>query len=353
MQILKKVKTGATILKIKPLKIGNVTIETPTIMAPLAGITNLPFRLLVKEAGCGLVCSEMISANGLVFDSYKTKRMIESDGSERPLAIELFGSNPDIMAKAAIELESCGADIIDINFGCSVRKVTKTFSGSALMKDPENATAVISAVRNAISIPLTIKIRSGWDPSGDQAFEIAKIAQENGVDAIALHPRTAVQAFRGKSDWALIKKLKETLKIPVIGNGDIKTPEDALKMFDETGCDGVMIGRAAIGDPGIFTRTKSLLSGQKNVKPDIDSHFNMMERYLESNVNYMDELVACKIMRSRLGWFVKGLPGCSTFRKAATTITSEKEGKKLINDFRNYLKSDEGKEKLLKCGRFN
>lgn len=336
----------------RTLKIGPLKIETPTVMAPLAGITNLPFRLLVKEAGCGLVCSEMISANGLIYDSYKTRRMIEMHKSERPLSIQLFGSNAEIMAKAAKEIETHGADIIDINFGCSVRKVTKTFSGVALMRDSENTKAILSAVRDAVKIPLTIKIRSGWDATGDQAFEIAHIAEDSGVDAITIHPRTAVQGFRGKADWTLIKKLKQSLSIPVIGNGDVKSPEDVIKMFDETGCDGVMIGRAAIGDPGIFTRTRMLLNGEPDVKPDIDAHFDMMERYLEANVNYMDEIIACKIMRSRLGWFVKGLPGCSTFRKAATTITSEKEGKKLIREFRDWLKTDEGTEKLSKCGRF-
>ncbi len=339
-------------MKKRTLQIGNVKIETPTIMAPLAGITNLPFRLLVKEAGCGLVCSEMISASGLVYDSHRTKQMIEKHETESPLSIQLFGSKPAIMAEAANEIEAHGADIIDINFGCSVRKVTKTFSGAALMKDPENAKAVISAVRKAIKIPLTIKIRTGWNNTGDQAFEIANIAEENGVDAITVHPRTAVQGFRGKADWSIIKKIKQSLSIPVIGNGDVKTPEDVIKMFDETGCDGVMIGRAAIGDPGIFTRSKRLLNGEDAVKPDIDAHFDMMERYLEANVNYMDEIIACKIMRSRLGWFVKGLPGCSAFRKAAITISSENEGKKIIREFKSYLKTAEGKEKLLKCGRF-
>lgn len=336
----------------KILKIGNIQISPPTIMAPLAGITNLPFRLLVKEAGCGLVCSEMISANGLVFDSDKTRRMIDTDDNEKPVSIQLFGSNPEIMGMAAKILEQHGADIIDLNFGCSVKKVIKTFSGSALMKDPENAKAVISAVRNAIKIPLTIKIRSGWDNCGKQAFEIAKIAEDQGVDAITLHPRTATQGFSGKSDWSLIKKLKNVLSIPVIGNGDIKTPEDVIKMFNQTNCDGVMIGRSAIGDPGIFTRTARLLQGKPPLKPDISAHFNMMERFLEVSIAYMDELIACKIMRSRLGWFVKGLPACSSFRKAATKISSEEEGKQLIREFKSYLESDEGKEKLKRCGRF-
>ncbi len=339
-------------MKNRILNIGNVKISPPTVMAPLAGITNLPFRRIVKDAGCGLVCSEMISANGLVFESEKTRRMIDTDENERPLSIQLFGSKPEIMAEAAGLIEAHGADIIDINCGCSVKKVTKTFSGSAMMKDPENAEAVYSAVRAAIKIPLTVKIRSGWDSSGKQAFEIAKIAENCGVDAVTLHPRTASQGFRGKSDWSLIKKLKETITIPVIGNGDILSPEDGLKMFEATGCDGIMIGRAAIGDPAIFTRTKRLLMNLPPLSPDIDAHFNMMERYLEANVSYMDELVACKIMRSRLSWFVKGLPGCNNFRKEVVKITSAQEARDLIHHFRRYLKTEEGVEKLMRCDRF-
>ncbi len=336
----------------KVLNIGSVKISPPTVMAPLAGITNLPFRRIVKDAGCGLVCSEMISASGLVFDSEKTRRMIDTDENERPLSIQLFGSKPDIMAEAAVIIEAHGADIIDINCGCSVKKVTKTFSGSAMMKDPENTKAVFSAVRAAIKSPLTVKIRSGWDPSGRQASEIAKIAENTGVDAITLHPRTASQGFRGKSDWSLIKKLKEDITIPVIGNGDILTPDDAIKMFKETGCDGVMIGRAAIGDPAIFSRTKRLLLNLPPLEPDIDEHFDMMIKYLEANLNYMDELIACKIMRSRLSWFVKGLPGCNSFRKEVVKIASANEARDLIHNFRLYLKTEEGAEKLKRCNRF-
>jgi len=339
-------------LKNKVLNIGSVKISPPTVMAPLAGITNLPFRRIVKEAGCGLVCSEMISASGLVFESEKTIRMIDTDAGERPLSMQLFGSKPEIMADAAAIIEDHGADIIDINCGCSVKKVTKTFSGSAMMKDPANTEAVFAAVRAAIKIPLTVKIRSGWDSSGSQAIEIAKIAENNGLDAITLHPRTASQAFQGKSDWSLIKRLKETVSIPVIGNGDILTPQDAIKMFDETGCDGIMIGRAAIGDPAIFTRTKRLLMDLPTLKPDIDEHFNMMVRYLDANVSYMDEHIACKIMRSRLSWFVKGLPGCNAFRKAVVKITTADEARNLIDGFRHFLKTDEGMEQLKRCARF-
>lgn len=339
-------------MTMKPLKIGPVTIDPPTVMAPLAGITNLPFRLMVKEANCGLVCSEMISSNGLVYNSGKTRKMIESDPSEKPLSVQLFGSKPDLMAEAATMIEDSGADIIDINFGCSVKKVLKTGSGSALMKTPETAEAILKAVRKAITIPLTIKIRSGWDTTGRQAFDIAKLAEHCGVDAIALHPRTATQGFGGTSDWNLIAELKKRVSIPVIGNGDIKAPEDAMRMFDETACDGVMIGRAAIGDPDLFERTARLISGEAPIRPDINKHFDMMEHYLEETVRYLGEEVACKMMRSRLGWFVKGIPGCSTFRNSAVHISSHGEALDLIKGFRNYFETVEGIEKLGKSDRF-
>ena len=241
------------------MNIGNVRVDNPTVLAPLAGITNLPLRLLAKEAGCGLVCSEMISSNGLVHQSEKTHRLMDSPPEEKPFSVQIFGADPGIMAEAAQIVAASGADIVDINFGCSVKKVLKTGSGSALMKRPGLAREVLSAIRKAVSIPVTIKIRSGWDRSGAQALEIAGIAEDCGVDAIAVHPRTAAQGFRGKADWKIIAAVKKQAGIPVLGNGDIQIPEDALKMFAQTGCDGVMIGRAAIGNPWIFNNMTILI----------------------------------------------------------------------------------------------
>ncbi|MDM8514624.1 tRNA dihydrouridine synthase DusB [Desulfobacterales bacterium HSG16] len=302
------------------MKIGSVTIDNHTVMAPLAGITNLPFRLLVKKSGCGLVCTEMISAHGLFYDSRKTFKMLESDPFEKPVSVQIFGSDPEIMAGAAVIAASCGADILDVNFGCSVRKILKTGSGSALMKNPGQASALLSAIRKAISIPLTIKIRSGWDASGNQAVEIAKIAESCGVDAIAVHPRTATQGFRGKADWSIIEAVKKEVNIPVIGNGDIENPEDALKMTAMTGCDGVMVGRAAIGKPWIFSRILSLSRGEVCEQEDFSLHFKAMIRYLDASVKYIGEVHACRMMRSRLGWFVKGLPCSSRFRESIKRI---------------------------------
>ncbi|MCB2149737.1 MAG: tRNA dihydrouridine synthase DusB, partial [Deltaproteobacteria bacterium] len=229
------------------MKIGSVETDNFTVLAPLAGITNLPLRLLAKRAGCGLVCSEMISSNGLVYGSGKTEQLLESIPEEKPLSVQLFGSNPQIMADAARIVQDSGADIVDINFGCSVKKILKSNSGAALMKDPPLANRILESVRKAVSIPVTIKIRSGWEPSGKQAMEIALLAEGCGVDAITVHPRTATQGFRGEADWSIIAAVKKALAIPVIGNGDVTSPEDALRMLNETGCDGVMVGRAAIG----------------------------------------------------------------------------------------------------------
>jgi nifR3 family TIM-barrel protein len=228
------------------MKIGSLALDNITILAPLAGITSLPFRILAKEAGCALVCSEMISANGLVRGSKKTMQMLCSLPQEKPLSVQIFGSDPAVMAEAAQIVESSGANLIDINFGCSVKKVVKTGAGVALMQQLDNAALIIKAVRKAVDIPLTIKIRTGWDSSGKQALKLSRLAEECGVDAIAVHPRTASQGFRGKADWSIITAIKRAVAIPVIGNGDIVTAKDAVEMQRITGCNAIMIGRAAI-----------------------------------------------------------------------------------------------------------
>ena len=321
------------------MKIGSVKLDNITIMAPLAGITNLPFRLLVKEAGAALVCSEMVSANGLVHKSRKTEQLLDSLSVEKPLSVQIFGSDPAIMAEAALMVEFGGADIIDINFGCSVKKILKTGSGAALMKDPEKAKAVITAVRREVKIPLTIKIRSGWNKSGKDALKIAEIAQESGVDAITVHPRTATQGFGGYADWQVIADIKKNVLIPVIGNGDILYPDDALRMLKETGCDAVMIGRAAIGHPLIFKQILALLKGDL-CEINLALRFAVMIKYLKNSVEHFGEKHACRMMRSRLGWFVKGLPGSSRFRKSINRISSEGEALSLIKSYMKLLQDD-------------
>ncbi len=319
------------------LKIGTLTLKNNVILAPLAGITNLPFRLLAKKAGCGLVCSEMVSSHGLVHKSVKTARLLDSVPREKPLSVQIFGADPAIMAEAATVVADSGADILDINFGCSVRKVVKTGAGAALMGTPEKSRDLLQAVRRAIRIPLTIKIRSGWDASGDQALHIARMAEDCGVDAVAVHPRTAKQLFAGKADWSIIASVKKALSIPVIGNGDIFSARDALDMISETGCDGVMIGRKAIGYPGIFSQILAAQNGMACAIDDPGDRFEVMIEYLKSSVGYLGEASACRMMRSRLGWFAKEMPNSSHFRESIKHLSSEKEGLELIRAYQDSL----------------
>ncbi len=327
------------------MNIGGIILDNPTIMAPLAGITNLPFRMLVKNAGCGLVCSEMISSNGLVHKSAKTFNMLNSPLEEKPLSVQIFGTDPVIMAEAASMAEESGADILDINFGCSVKKVTKTGAGAELMREPEKSEMLLKTVRKSIEIPLTIKIRTGWNRTGDQAFRLAEIAEASGVDAITMHPRTAGQGFTGTADWAMIAELKKRVSIPVIGNGDIVCAEDALKMLQETGCDAIMIGRAAMGNPSIFSGVNALLLGNEVPAFNLVDHFDMIIRYLRFSVEYLGEKHACYIMRSRLGWFVKGLRYSSRFRESIKHISTEDEALGLIKDYMAFLVDSPDRDK--------
>ncbi len=319
------------------MNIGSLTLKNNTILAPLAGITNLPFRLLVKECGCGLVCSEMVSSNGLVYQSKKTYKYLDSNPLEKPLSVQIFGSIPEIMAEAAVIVEESGADILDINFGCSVKKVLKTGSGSALMKDLEKSKKMLELVRKAIKIPFTIKIRTGWDRSGEQAFLLSKIAQDCGVDAIAIHPRTAQQGFTGSADWSIIKKAKKMLNIPVIGNGDIKEPLHGIKMLNETGCDGIMIGRKATENPMIFSEILHLIEVGEEKKPEISKQFEIMKKYLKYSVEYSGEKNGCFSMRGKLGKFVKGMPESSCFRQSLIRISSQKEAELLIDEYCDFV----------------
>jgi len=316
------------------MKIKNLTLPGRTFLSPLAGITNLPFRLLVKECGCAVVCSEMVSAKGIFYNSEKTLMLLSSKKEEQPLSVQLFGSDPDSMAKGASMVQDLNiASIIDINFGCSVKKVVKQGAGIALMKEPKLTHRILTAVRKAIDLPLTIKIRSGWDPSGQQAFEIARIAQDAGVDAIVMHPRTATQGFKGQADWHLIKRLKQQSALPVIGNGDINSVEDAQRMFSLTGCDAVMVGRAAMKNPFILSQIDDFLETGSYHSPSNYEIFQAMEKLIVMYVDYFDEKPACQMLRSRLSWFVKGLPGCSAFRGRLSDIHSKDHALDLIKEF--------------------
>jgi tRNA-dihydrouridine synthase B len=312
------------------MKIGSVVLDNSMVLAPLAGITTLPFRLLAKASGCGLVCSEMISANGLAYRSDKTQELLRSRIEEKPLSVQIFGSDPCLMAEAAALVEESGADILDINLGCAVKKVLKTGSGAALMKTPGKVEKILLAVRKSISIPLTVKMRTGWDKSGSEAFKIAKIAEAAGVNGITVHPRLATQGFGGKADWSLIAAVKKNISIPVIGNGDIVTPEDVLVMKKETNSDGIMIGRAAIGNPWIFSQALSLMNGRGKVSPSLPERFDVMKKYLTTSIECFGEQRGCRMMRSHLGWFAKGLRFAGKFRESIKRISTEKEAMSLI-----------------------
>ena len=282
------------------MKIGSLVLENPLILAPMAGITQLPFRRLAKEAGCALVVTEMVSANGLVHGGWKTLELLKSHPAERPLSVQIFGADPAVMQEAARIVQAQGADLLDINVGCSVRKVVRQGAGAALMGQPEKLGAILKAVRGVVGVPLTIKIRSGWEPSGDQAVAVTRVAEDAGVDAVAIHPRTALQGFGGRADWSLIARLKQCVSIPVIGNGDVSTPGDVVRMQRETGCNAVMIGRASIGNPWIFTQALDLLQSRQPTSPDLSKRLHGTLRYIDNSVNHFGEARAVPIIQNHI-----------------------------------------------------
>ncbi|MCJ8499891.1 tRNA dihydrouridine synthase DusB [Desulfatitalea alkaliphila] len=315
------------------MRIGPIQLANPTIFAPLAGISDLPMRLLAKAAGCALVYSEMVSANGLVHGGAKTWQLLTTVPAEQPMSVQLFGGDPAMVAEAARRVAAAGAEIVDINCGCAVKKILKSGSGVALMRDLPRATAMLKAVRKAINVPLTIKMRTGWDPSGTDALALARIAQDCGVDALALHPRTARQGFGGRADWTLIERVKAAVDIPVIGNGDVQTADDAVRMLSRTGCDAVMVGRAAIGHPFIFNQIIERLAGREIGPVPVAARFDAIRRYVDAAMTYSGEPRACLVLRSRLAWFVKGMPRASWFRQAIRHIASRDEVQRHIDDY--------------------
>jgi nifR3 family TIM-barrel protein len=305
------------------MKIGSLTLENPLILAPMAGVTQLPFRRLAREAGCALVVTEMISANGLVHGSKKTAELLAMHPDERPVSAQIFGADPDVMREAAQMVEDTGADLIDINLGCSVRKIVRQGAGVALMREPQRLEAVLRAIRGAVRIPATVKMRTGWEPSGEQAVRAGHLAEDCGFDAVAIHPRTATQGFGGKADWSLIARLRNAISIPVIGNGDIRQAGDVLRMQHETGCGGVMIGRASIGNPWIFSKTLCLMNGTPPTNPDLSERLETVLRYMDYAVDHFGETRAVFMMRTHLAWFTKGLPHSSRFRAAIVRLKTK------------------------------
>ena len=322
------------------LEIGNIKLENRFILAPMAGITNLPFRLIIKRLGAGLVCSEMVSAMGLYFNQKKTLAYLKSDPAERPLAVQIFGSDPSIMAMAAQTAVQNGADIVDINMGCPVKKVTKTGAGAALLRDLDRAKNIISSVRAACKVPLTVKIRTGWSGGEIIACEAARLIEDCGANAIILHARTAVQGYGGQADWDMIARVKESVNIPVIGNGDINEPGDAIKMMEQTGCNGVMIGRAASRNPWIFRQVIELEKGIPVFEPDIAERRALIMDQYNHLTNIIGDRRAMLCMRGLLLKYTKGLPGSSRFREIFTRI---RDFKSLISAMDGYFNALEEK----------
>ena len=306
-------------------KIGSVTLENPFIQAPMAGITNLSTRIIARQLGCSLTCGEMISSNALIRGNNKTQRLLSISETERPVSLQIFGADPEIMTEAAVIVQESGVDILDINLGCAVRKVNKSGAGAALLKNLSKAEKIIKSVRRKISVPLTIKMRLGWNNDDLTFLKLGEIAQDCGVDAVILHARTAAQGFSGNADWSKIAELKNRLRIPVIGNGDVNSPKKALEMLDQTGCDAVMIGRGALGNPWIYRESNRLLQNgttaektQEEIKAVMINHFNMA---LEGN----DVKKAIPAFRKHMAWYSKGLPGGSKFRKKVFHSTNQSE----------------------------
>ena len=298
-----------------PLRLGPLLLEHWLVLAPMAGITNLPFRLMVKTQGPALVCTEMVSAKGLSLNQERTLSYLKSDPKERPLAVQIFGSEARSMAAAAEIVHRRGAEVLDINLGCPVKKVVKSGAGAALMLEPTVLRAIIKQVRKAWPGPLTAKIRAGWKPGRLLAVDVAKLLEDHGVDAVTVHGRYASQGLSGKSDWSIISKVKKAVQIPVIGNGDVFRPEDAIRMREMTECDGVMIGRGAIGNPWIFRQIREVEAGTlPPTVPTIQERKDFIRKHFELLCHFVGHEGAARMMRGLLFWYTKGLPMCSKFR---------------------------------------
>lgn len=325
---------------IKPLKnvyIGNVQIRVPVGLSPMAGVTDLSFRKICKENGAGYLCTEMVSAKAIVYKNRNTEILYRTDPEEKPVAVQLFGSEPEFLAAAAERLNSEQFDILDLNMGCPVPKVVKNHEGSALMKNPALVEKIISALAKVSKKPVTVKIRSGFDADTVNAPEIARIAEGSGASAITVHGRTREQFYSGKADWNVIRQVKEAVSIPVFGNGDVSDGSSAKAMLEETGCDGVMIGRAAMGNPWIFREILHYLTtGNELPKPDRKEVFDMILRHAEDLVRDKGEYIAIREMRAHTAWYIHGFPHAAALRREINTVSS-------FEDLRNCLERSEKK----------
>jgi len=317
-----------------PMDIRDVLKNNPMVLAPMAGITDFPFRMICKEMGAGLVFSEMLSVEALVREHKRTFGMLHTDPRERPVVFQIFGSKPESMAEAAQIVSLGEVDFIDINMGCPVPKILRSGAGSALLRDVGLATEIMAAVVGTSSVPVTVKIRLGWDAQSIVAVDLARAAERTGIVAVTVHARTKAQGFSGKADWSMIKVVKDSVGIPVIGNGDVRSAQDAKRMQDETGCDGVMIGRAIEGNPWIFREAKQYLeTGVVPPFPTLEERRSIMLRHLNDMVRMVGEDIGVPEMRKHLCWYARGLPGAAQFRAAVNRLEDRAGLEKAMYDF--------------------
>ena len=315
----------------KHLKIGNIELENRYILGPMAGVTDLPFRLLCKEQGAGLLCMEMVSAKAIYYNNRNTESLLEIHPDETPVSLQLFGSDPKIMSEMAKRIEERPFAILDVNMGCPVPKVVRNGEGSALMKEPKLVYEIVSALVKAIDKPVTVKIRKGFDDDHVNAVEIAKIIEEAGAAAVAVHGRTREQYYSGKADWDIIRQVKEAVSIPVIGNGDVTSPQKADELVRRTGCDGIMIARGAEGNPWIFSEMiRWEETGELPPRPDKDEIREMMLKHARLQLKYKGEFCGIREMRKHVAWYTKGLKGAARLREKVNAVESLEELENLL-----------------------
>lgn len=319
------------------MKIGNVQLNNKVFLSPMAGVTDLPFRLICKEKGCGMLYTEMINAKALCYDDENTKKMLKIEDEEHPIAVQIFGSEPEFMGKAAAIMNEYPNEILDINMGCPAPKVIKNGDGSALMRNPKLASEVLSSVVKNSKKPVTLKIRKGWDDDSVNAVEIAKIAEQCGISALAIHGRTREQFYSGKADWDIIEKIKQTINIPVIGNGDVFEVEDAVNMLEKTKCDAIMIGRGAQGNPWIFKRINHYMeTGEILPEPTLEERITTAIKHMNLAVTEHGEYVAVREMRKHIGWYLKGLKNSAKYRDQINKITDYKEVIAMLEEYMEH-----------------